>query len=141
VLDLVLLVTTPGLLEYFNRRNNKKKRTICDAVKDHIIPHLTRKTHAYDMWEYLCNLYKSTNENWKLVLHDQLGQIHMIGDESITSFLGRYTHIGDELGAMGEVVDPDSMVRKTLKIFTKPWGPFIWDCFQGRYTYMGEDVG
>jgi hypothetical protein len=49
----------------------------------------------------------------------------MLRDESVTSFLSRYTQIRDDLGAVGEVVDPDSMVRKTLNNFTKPWGPFV----------------
>jgi hypothetical protein len=49
----------------------------------------------------------------------------MLQDESVTSFIGQYTQIIDELGAVGEVVDLDSMVRTTLNNFTKPWGPFV----------------
>jgi len=43
----------------------------------------------------------------------------------VTSFPGRYTQIRDDLGAVGEVVDTDSMVRTALNNFTKPWGPFV----------------
>jgi hypothetical protein len=109
----------------FRKRNNKAKRTICDAVRDHIIPHSTGKDYAYDMWASLCKLYGSSNENRKLVLHDRLRGIRMLKDESVTSFLGRYTQIRDELGAVGEVVNPNSMVRTTLNNFTKSWGPFV----------------
>jgi hypothetical protein len=49
----------------------------------------------------------------------------MLKDESVTSFLGRYTQIRDELGAVGEVVEPNSLVRQALNSFTKPWGPFV----------------
>jgi hypothetical protein len=42
-------VTAPVLVAEFRKRNNKAKRTICDAVRDHIIPHLTGKAHAYEM--------------------------------------------------------------------------------------------
>jgi hypothetical protein len=49
----------------------------------------------------------------------------MLEDESVTSFLGRYIHIRDDLGAVEEVVDPNSMVRIDLNNFTKPWAPFI----------------
>jgi hypothetical protein len=59
----ILSVTTPILLANFRRRNNKAKRTICDAVRDHIIPYLTGKTYAYEMWASLCKLYESSNEN------------------------------------------------------------------------------
>jgi hypothetical protein len=60
-----------------------------------------------------------------MVLHDRLRGIHMLKSESVTSFLGRYTQIKDELGVVGEVVEPNSMVRTTLNNFTKPWGPFV----------------
>jgi hypothetical protein len=39
--------TAPILVAEFRKRNNKAKRTISDAVRDHIIPHLTGKAHAY----------------------------------------------------------------------------------------------
>jgi hypothetical protein len=106
-------------------RNNKAKRTICDVVRDHIIPHLMGKTYAYEMWASLCKLYESSNENQKMVLHDRLRGIRMLKDESVTSFLGRYTQIRDDLGAVREVVDPNSLVRQAMNSFTKPWGPFI----------------
>jgi hypothetical protein len=63
-------VTAPVLVAEFKRRYNKENRIICDAVRDHIIPHLTRNTFAFDMWAYLCKLYESCNENHKIVLHD-----------------------------------------------------------------------
>jgi hypothetical protein len=49
----------------------------------------------------------------------------MLEDELVTSFLGRYTQIRDELGAVREVVNPNSLVRTALNNFTKPWGPFV----------------
>jgi hypothetical protein len=118
-------VTAPILVAEFRRRNNKAKRIICDAVRDHIIPHLTGKTCAYEMWASLCKLYESSNENWKMVLHDRLRGIHMLEDELVTSFLGRYTQIRDELAVVGEVVNPNSLVRQAMNSFTKPWGPFV----------------
>jgi hypothetical protein len=46
----------PTLLTEFRNRN-KEKRTICDSVRDHIIPHLIGKAWAYEMWASLCKLY------------------------------------------------------------------------------------
>jgi hypothetical protein len=96
-------------------------------VEHCIIPHLTGKAYAYEMCASLCKLYESSNENRKLVLHDRLRGIHMLEDESVTSCLGRYTQIRDELVAVEEVVDPNSMVRTTLDNVTKPWSPFVCD--------------
>jgi hypothetical protein len=40
-------MTAPVLVAEYKKRNNKAKRTIFDGVRDHIIPHVTRKAHAY----------------------------------------------------------------------------------------------
>jgi hypothetical protein len=53
--------TAPVLLAEFRKRNNKAKRTMCDAVRDHIIAHLTGKAYAFEMCTSLCNLYQSSN--------------------------------------------------------------------------------
>jgi hypothetical protein len=49
------------LLAEFRKRKNKEKRTMCDEVRDHIIPHLTGKNYAFEMWASLCKLYQSSN--------------------------------------------------------------------------------
>jgi len=66
IVQAVVLIppaTSPVLLAESRKRNNKEKRTICDVVRDHIIPHLTGKAYAFDMWASLCKLYGSSNEN------------------------------------------------------------------------------
>jgi hypothetical protein len=70
--------TAPILLAEFMKRNNKAKRTTCDSLWDHIIPHLTLKAWAYEMWASLRKLYQSSNENQKMVLHDRMRGIHML---------------------------------------------------------------
>jgi hypothetical protein len=55
-----------------------------------------------------------------MVLHNRVRGICMLEDELITSFLGHYTQIRDMLGAVREVVEPNSMARTTLNNFTKP---------------------
>jgi hypothetical protein len=45
------------LLAEFRKRNIKAKRTILNVVKDHIIPHVSGKDFAYQMWQSLCGLY------------------------------------------------------------------------------------
>jgi hypothetical protein len=99
-------VTAPVLVAEFRRKNNKAKRIICDAVRDHIIPNLTGKTCAFEMWASLCKLYESSNENRKMVLHERLRGIHMLEDETVTSFLGRYTQIRYELGSRWRDCEP-----------------------------------
>jgi hypothetical protein len=113
-------VTAPALVAKFKKNNNKAKRTICDGVRDYVIPHLTRNDYAFEIWDSLCKLYQSSNQNRKLVLQDRLRSIKMLDSESVTSFLGRCTKIRDELAAIGEIVDPGFMVRTALNSFSKP---------------------
>jgi hypothetical protein len=134
-------VTSLVLVEKFRKRNNKVKRTICDAFRDHIIPHLTRKTCAYEMWASLCKLYESSNENRIMVLHDRIWGIRMLKDESVTSFLGRYTQIRDELETIGEIVNPNSLVRQDMNSFTKQWGPFVRGIVTERSCLHGRGCG
>jgi len=46
--------------------------------------------------------------------------IKMLDFETMTSYLGRFTQIEDELAVVGEIVDPKVLVRTTLNIFSKP---------------------
>ena len=113
------------MVQDFTKRNNKEKRTICDRVRDHVIPHLTSKDYAFEMWESLCKLYQSPNQNRKMVLQDKFRSIQMLDSESVTSFFGKFIEIRDELEKVREIVDTCFMVRTTLNNFTKPWGPFV----------------
>jgi hypothetical protein len=54
-------VTAPALVAEFRKKNNKAKRTICDGVRDHVIPHLTSKEYAFEIWDSLCKIYQSSN--------------------------------------------------------------------------------
>ena len=56
-------VTIPSdatLLIEYNNRNLKTKRIILDAIKNHVIPHVTGKKNVYEMWESLTKLYRVT---------------------------------------------------------------------------------
>jgi hypothetical protein len=65
---LIPPVTTPVLVAELRKRNIKEKRNIFDGVRDHVIPHLTGKDYAFEMWDYLCNIYQSPNQNKNMLL-------------------------------------------------------------------------
>ena len=76
---------SPLLDADFRKDNIKAKRTIFDAVRDHIIPHLTGKDYAFEMWASLCKLYQSPNQNRKMVLQEKLRGVQMLNAESVIS--------------------------------------------------------
>jgi hypothetical protein len=68
-------VTTPLLVVEFGKTDIKAKRTIIDAVKDHIIPHVFGKVFSYEMWTSLCKRYWISNQNRLMVLQEKLRSI------------------------------------------------------------------
>lgn len=60
------------LLVVHKKEDVNAKRIILDAVKDHIIPHLSGKKTARNMWEVVTKLYQSDNHIMKMVLRDKL---------------------------------------------------------------------
>jgi hypothetical protein len=113
------------LLAAYTKKSIKAKRFILDAIKDHLIPHLTGKTHAYEMWESLTKLYQSTNENRKMVLREKLKSIKMTKAENVVTYLTRLTQVRDELGAVGEAIVDSDLVRTTLNGVSKQWVVFV----------------
>jgi hypothetical protein len=41
----------------------KAKSLILDGIKDHVVPHLSGKAEAKEMWKALSDLYQNKNEN------------------------------------------------------------------------------
>jgi hypothetical protein len=57
----VTVPTDATLLVAYTKKNIKAKRIILDAIKDDVIPHVTEKSNAYEMWDSLTKLYQSSN--------------------------------------------------------------------------------
>jgi hypothetical protein len=55
-------------LAIWKKGEAKARSLILDGIKDHVIPHLSRKTTAKDMWKALSDLYQPKNENRVMVL-------------------------------------------------------------------------
>ena len=121
----VVVPTTAVELAEYERCNITTMRVILDAVKDHIVPHVFGKDHAFEMWDALTKLYQSSNENRKMVLREKLRSVKMVESESVTSYLTRVSQIRDELTATGEVINDDELVRVSLNGFSEKWAIFV----------------
>ena len=49
--------TDPVATTAFGKKDIKAMRIILDAVKDHVIPHISAKDHAHEMWSALTGLF------------------------------------------------------------------------------------
>jgi len=72
---LVVVPTNATTLVAFNKNDVKVKMFILDAIKDHVVSHVSSNGHAYQMWEALTRMYQSTNENRKMVLRETMKSI------------------------------------------------------------------
>jgi hypothetical protein len=103
----------------------KAKSLILDGIKDHVVPHLSGKVEAKDMWKALSDLYKNKNENRVMALRKQLRETKMAKGEAVIPYLTRITQIRDELAAVGEKTEDPELVGIALDGFTKSWDVFV----------------
>jgi hypothetical protein len=129
------------ILVAYTKNSIKAKRFSLDDIKDHFIPHLTGKTHAYEMWESLTKLYHSTNENRKMVLRKKLKSIKMTKAENVVTYLTRLTQVRDELGVVGEAIVDSDLVRTTLNGVSKQWVVLWRALLLGRSFPVGNVFG
>lgn len=111
---IVAIPTNATQLATFKRKNAKAKTPILDGIKDHVIPHMRGKDHAFEMWIALNNLYQSSNENRTMVLKYKLKATKMNKSESVIAYLTRITNVRDELAAIGEIVVDPELMRTSL---------------------------
>lgn len=90
-----------------------------------IIPHLSGKTTAYEMWKALQDLFQNNNEDQKMVLREKLEATKIIDGENVTLYLMGIQQVHDELTTIGDNILETRLVRTALKGFSKEWKPFI----------------
>jgi hypothetical protein len=64
---------------------------ILDALKDHLIPHVSEKKTTKEMFDTLVSLYQSQNINRKMILLNKLRSIVMTRLDIVTSYLMKIT--------------------------------------------------
>ena len=79
--------TDAQALAAFNKKDIKARRIILDAVKDHVIPHISSKDRVFKMWDALTSLYESSNENQNMVLRQILRETKIVQTKNVSSYL------------------------------------------------------
>jgi hypothetical protein len=95
------------------KKEIKVERVILDSVKDHLIPHLSEKKTAKEMFDSLVGLFQSTNMNRKMVLRNRLISMQMSRSDNVTSYFMRITQVRDWLVAIGEHVENPGPISKS----------------------------
>jgi len=77
ILSRMLCLTNPQQLAIHKKKEVKAKWMIMDTIKNHLIPHVSRKKIAKEMFNALVGLYQSENINRKMILRNKLRSIEM----------------------------------------------------------------
>ena len=93
--------TDPANLAAWKKIDSRAMLIIMDGVKDHIVPHLSGKKSAAEMWTTLESLYQSKNENRKMVLQERMCSTKMAKGEGVVPYLMRLAQIRDEIAVVG----------------------------------------
>jgi DNA polymerase II large subunit len=94
--------TDPTTLEAQNKKEIKVERVLLDFMKDHLIPYLTEKNMAKEMFDALVSLFQSKNMNIQMVLRNKIRSMQM--SQVMETILQRhlcsrkYTILEDTLG-------------------------------------------
>jgi hypothetical protein len=86
---------------------------IADSIKDHLIPQVSSKNNPKDMFDSLT----------------QLKNTKMQKGETIQDYLSRVSQLKEQLEEIGDNLDEDELVMKSLNVFTRPWDAFIQTIF------------
>ena len=83
--------TDPADSAAWKKIDSRAMLIILDGMKDHIVPHLSKKKTTSEMWKALESLYQSKNENRKMVLQERMRSTKMAKGEGVVPYLTRLT--------------------------------------------------
>jgi hypothetical protein len=85
----------PKDLAIHEQKGVKSRRIILDARKDHLIPILSEKTLAREMFLALTNLFQNSDANMKMVLREKFRNTKMTRSDTMTNYLTKFTQVHD----------------------------------------------
>jgi hypothetical protein len=117
--------TDPQELVVHKKKEVKAKRVLLESIKDHLIPHISEKKYAKEMYDALVSLYQNKNTGRLLHLKHQLQVVRMSSEDTVVNYLMKITQIRDQLAAIGETIQDVELVNVALRGLPKSWEPFV----------------
>jgi hypothetical protein len=89
-----------AIMEKFKDSDTNAMSIIVDSIKDHLIPYISH----LEMYDALTNLFSVRNIGQVMSLKNELCDMKMNDDDSITSYLVRISQLRDQLQAIEEII-------------------------------------
>jgi hypothetical protein len=98
---------------------------IVDSIKDHLIPYISHLDSSKKMYDALTNLFSIRNIGQVMSLKNELRDMKMNDDDSITSYFVRISQLRDQLQAIEEITLEKELVNIVLNGLPKTWDAFV----------------
>jgi S-adenosylmethionine synthetase len=112
------------VMEKFKDNDINAMSIIVDSVKDHLIPYISHLDSSKKMYDTLTNLFSVRNIGQVMSLKNELHDMKMNDDDSITSYFVRISQLRDQLQAIEEIISEKDLVNIVLNGLPKTLDAF-----------------
>jgi hypothetical protein len=97
---------------------------IVDSIKYHLIPYISHLDSSKKMYDALKNIFSVRNIGQVMSLKNELCDMKMNDDDSITSYFVKISQLRDQLQAIEEITSEKELVNIVLNGLPKTWDAF-----------------
>jgi hypothetical protein len=112
-----------AVMEKFKDGDINAMSIIVESIKDHLIPYISHPDSLNKMYDVLTNLFSVRNIG-QMSLKNELRDMKMKDDDSITSYFVRISQLRDQLQAIEEIISEKEFVNIVLNGLPKTWDAF-----------------
>jgi hypothetical protein len=113
-----------AVIEKFKDGDINAMSIIVESIKDHLIPYFSHLDSSKNMYDALTNLFSIRNIGQVMSLKNELCDMNMNDDDSITSYFVRISQLRDQLQAIEEITSKKELVNIVLNGLPKTWDAF-----------------
>jgi len=100
-----------AVMEKFKDGDINAMSIIVDSIKYHLIPYISHLDSSKKMYDALTNLFSVRNIRQVTSLKNELCDMKMNDDDSITSYLVRISQLRDQLEAIEEIISENELAN------------------------------
>jgi putative lipoic acid-binding regulatory protein len=136
-----------AVMEKFKDNDINAMSIIVESIKDHLIPYISHLDSSKKMYDSLTNLFLVRNIGQVMSLKNELHDMKMNDDDSITSYFVRISQLRDQLQAIEEIISEKELVNVVLNGLPKTWDAFSasmntrkeYPTFEKLWTYCAQE--
>jgi hypothetical protein len=111
-------------MEKFKDSDINAMNIIVEYIKHHLTPNISHLDSSKKMYDALTNLFLVRNIGQVMSLKNELCDMKMNDDDSITSYFVRISQLRDQLQSIEEIISDKELVNIVLNGLPKTWDAF-----------------